>query len=290
MPVAFLLIFKKHLTQWIITFYYKNLITMVSEVFANDWFNSYLSNRSQFVSIYGFKSKTKKISIGVPQGSVLGPLLFLIYINDLNVAINYAIVHHFADDTNLLITGKSLKSKKKRTNIDLKLLCNWLKANKISLNSSKTEAILFRHPNKNIDYDLKLKIDGKRIFLTNSVKYLGIHLDQHLNWKHHIHELSMKSYNTLISIYYAIFSSHMTYGCQIWGQKGNVGGNKISILQNRMLKRIHFKPNDETVNPLYHKSNILKFSDYVILQNFLFAYDHSQNTTPKYFYPCYKYS
>ena len=73
---------------------------------ANNWFNSYLSNRTQFVSINGFQSKTKNISIGVPQGSVLGPLLFLIYINDLNVAINYAIVHHFADDTNLLITGK----------------------------------------------------------------------------------------------------------------------------------------------------------------------------------------
>ena len=220
---------------------------------------------------------------------------FLIYINDLNVAINYAIVHHFADDTNLLITGKSLKTIKKHSNIDLKLLCNWLKANKILLNSSKTEAILFRHPNKNIDYDLKLNIDGKRIFLTNSVKYLGIHLDSHLHWKYHIHELSMKlsratgmlskirhyvSYNTLISIYYAIFSSHMTYGCQIWGQKGNANRNKISILQNKMLKRIHFKPNDETVNPLYHKSNILKFNDYVILQNFLFAYDHSHNTLP----------
>ena len=64
-------------------------------------------------------------------------------------------------------------------------------------------------------------------------------------------------YNTLISIYYPIFSSHMTYGCQIWGQKGNANINKISILQNRMLKQIHFKPNDETVNPLYHKSNIL---------------------------------
>ena len=221
---------------------------------ANNWFNSYLSNRTQFVSINGFQSKTKNISIGVPQGSVLGPLLFLIYINDLNVAINYAIVHHFADDTNLLITGKSLKTIKKHTNIDLKLLCNWLKANKISLNSSKTEAILFRHPNKNIDYDLKLKIDGKRIFLTNSVKYLGIHLDPHLHWKYHIHELSMKlsratgmlskirhyvSYNTLISIYYAIFSSHMTYGCQIWGQKGNTNRNKTSYkpVQRALIKK-----------------------------------------------------
>ena len=131
---------------------------------ANNWFNSYLSNRTQFVSINGFHSKTKNNSIGVPQGSVLGPLLFLTYNNDLNVAINYAIVHHFADDTNLLITGKSLKTIKKHTNIDLKLLCNWLKANKISLNSSKTEAILFRHPNKNIDYDLKGEVRSIFIF------------------------------------------------------------------------------------------------------------------------------
>ena len=76
---------------------------------ANAWFKSYLSNRTQYVSINGFESNTKNIHIGVPQGSVLGPLLFLIYINDLNVAINYSTVHHFADDTNLLITGKSLK-------------------------------------------------------------------------------------------------------------------------------------------------------------------------------------
>ena len=104
------------------------------------------------VSINGFESKTTTISIGVPQGSVLGPLLFLIYINDLHASIKYAEVHHFADDTNLLITGNSLKSIKKHSNIDLKLLCNWLRANKISLNSSKTEAILFRDPNKSVNY------------------------------------------------------------------------------------------------------------------------------------------
>ena len=69
-----------------------------------------------------------------------------------------------------------MKTIKKHANIDLKLSCKWLKANKISLNSSKSEAILFRHTNKNIDYELKLKIDGKRIFITNSVKYLGIYL------------------------------------------------------------------------------------------------------------------
>ena len=223
---------------------------------ANSWLKSYLSDRKQYVSINGFESNTQNINVGVPQGSVLGPLLFLIYINDLNVAINYSIVHHFADDTNLLIIGKSLKSIKKRANIDLKLLYNWLKANKISLNSNKTEAILFRHPNKTMNYDLNLKIDGKKIHLTNRVKYLGVYLDPHLNWKPHINELSSKlsraigmlskirhyvSYNTLISIYYAIFSSHMMYGCQIWGQNGNANRNKISILQKQSFKTNTFQ-------------------------------------------------
>ena len=107
---------------------------------------------------------------GVPQGSGLGPLLFLIYINDLHVAIKYSLVHHFADDTNLLLKNKSLKQLQKQINIDLKYLCNWLKANKISLNTSKTELILFRHPNKTINYELKIKIEGKRLYPSNYVK------------------------------------------------------------------------------------------------------------------------
>ena len=72
----------------------------------------------------------------------------------------------------------------------------------------------------------------------------------------------------------------MAYGCQIWGQKGNANRNKISILQNKALKRIHFKPNDEPTNQLFYQSNVVKFNDYVNLQNALFAYDHCNNTLP----------
>ena len=105
---------------------------------TNDWFKSYLSNRKQYVSINGFESNIATMKFGVPQGSVLGPLLFIVYINDLNSAIKYCSTRHFADDTNLLITNKNLKQLKKQMNFDLRNLNNWLKANKISLNASKS--------------------------------------------------------------------------------------------------------------------------------------------------------
>ena len=145
---------------------------------ANSWFETYLSDRRQYVSINGVDSNEVTMQFGVPQGSVLGPLLFLIYINDLNTAIKYCTTRHFADDTNLLIKNKSLKQlKQQHLNLYLRYLRKWLKANKIKLNSSKTELIIFRHPNKEPKYDLKVKIDGKRLFPTKYVKYLGILID-----------------------------------------------------------------------------------------------------------------
>ena len=159
---------------------------------VNDWFKSYLSNRKQFVSINVFESNEETMKFEVPQGSVLGPLLFLIYINDLHIAIKYCTVHHSADDTNIPIKNKSLKQIKKQLNLDLRNLNNWLKANKISLNASKTELLIFRHPNKKINYDLKIKIDGKRLIPSKYIKYLGIVIDEHLNWNYHVDTLAPK--------------------------------------------------------------------------------------------------
>ena len=104
---------------------------------SNDWFKSYLSNRNQYVYINGFDSGPTAISCGLPQGSVLGPLLFLLYINDLNQAMKSCKVHHFADDTNLLCLSNSIKKLNKLVNTDLKHLLNWLNVNKISLNVKK---------------------------------------------------------------------------------------------------------------------------------------------------------
>ena len=261
---------------------------------ANDWFKSYLSNRRQFVSINGFSSKNLPMKYGVPQGSVLGPLLFLIYINDLHKAIKYSLTHLFADDTNLLVIGSSLKQIQKRINIDLKLLCKWLKANKISLNASKTELIIFRDPRKKISFDLKIKVDGKKLFLCDSVKYLGILIDCHLNWNAHETALSPKlsraigmlskirhyvDRNTLMMIYYGIFSSLLMYSSQIWGQNKSAI-TKLQVLQNKAMRVINFKPNRTSATPLFKDCGILKLTDNINLQNFLFAYDSINNQLP----------
>ena len=261
---------------------------------ANNWFRSYLTNRQQFVSINGLNSKSQSMNYGVPQGSVLGPLLFLIYINDLNKAIKFCTTHHFADDTNLLYVDNSMKKIQKYVNLDLKFLCKWLKANKISLNASKTELIIFRDPRKKSTHELKIKIDGKKLTPSKFVKYLGILIDCHLNW--HAHEMELHSklsraigmlckirhfvkQDTLFMIYYGIFSSILVYGSQIWGQHNGVV-RKLQILQNKALRIMNFRSCRTSATPLYKNCKILKITDNISLQNFLFAHDSLKDKLP----------
>ena len=261
---------------------------------ANTWFKSYLSNRSQFVSIQGFDSKLIPIIHGVPQGSVLGPLLFLIYINDLHYSINHCSVYHFADDTNLLSINNSLKQAQKHINIDLKSVYKWLLANKSSLNCTKTELILFHKPGFSHKFNFKIKINGHRIYPSDSIKYLGIYMDSTLSGKAHCEVLVTKlrrangmlskvrhyvSKEELKAIYHAIFSSHLSYGSQIWSPK-NTNVEKVCKLQNRALRIINFEDFRADPNPLYKRSNLLKLHDMVKLQNILHVYDYLNKSLP----------
>ena len=262
---------------------------------ANEWFRSYLKNRQQFVSINGFNSNLTKMLYGVPQGSVLGPLLFLIYINDLHKSIKYCTIRHFADDTTMLNKNGSLKQLQKRLNLDLRNLNNWLKANKISLNAGKTELMIFRHPNKKINYNLKIKINGKKLFPSEWVKYLGIIFDSHLNWCHHIDRLAprlsrangmlskIRHYvpvDTLRTIYHGIFSSLMSYGSLVWGQFINKNVSRITKLQDKAIRIINFAQFIDSRNPLYKNSKILKFEDHIKVQNCLFIHDCIKGNIP----------
>ena len=144
------------------------------------------------MSVSGVKSTSRPILHGVPQGSVFGPLSFLIYVNDLHVAIPYSLTNLFADDTMLLLFSRFLKSLSKKANIDLKCLIDWLYANMICLNSKKTELLLLHPSRKFNSFDFKLKINGSRLYPCDSVKYLGIIFDSIFNFEPHISSLCKK--------------------------------------------------------------------------------------------------
>ena len=261
----------------------------------NLWFKSYLSNRKQFVTINGINSDEKIVQHGVPQGSVLGPLLFLLYINDLHNAMKHSQTIHFADDTSLVLKNKSLKQLKKHLNIDLKILSKWLKANIISLNASKTELLLFKHPNKSINYNLKAKIDGKLIRPSKFVKYLGMYIDPNLNWKFNTNVLASKLSRSLgmlskirhvnkeapRSIYFAIFSSHLSYGSIIWAQNStNQNVKRIMRLQNRAVRIMNFANYRDHVDQFFHRLGILRFIDNIEVQNMLLVSDSLNSRLP----------
>ena len=157
-----------------------------------NWFRSYLYERKQNVIINGFKSKSSIIKHGVPQGSVLGPVLFLLYINDLHKCIKHSTTYHFADDTNLLNITPDYKTLQREINQDLHHLHEWLVANKISLNNDKTELIFFHKVRSVIPIDIKIKLNGKTLYPSHKIKYLGIYLDEILSGIPHCEELLKK--------------------------------------------------------------------------------------------------
>ena len=266
---------------------------------SNTWFKSYLTDRQQFVSIGGETSDFTTTEHGVPQGSVLGPLLFLIYINDLHQCITNSTSFHFADDTNLLyIPDKKVRNKNivRRLNIDLKSLNNWLIGNKISLNTSKTELIIFRKKNVALP-NFKIKLNGVVLKPKSEIKYLGITIDEHLTFKSHISIMNAKlkrannllalsrhylPNNLLKQIYYSQFHSHLGYGCQVWGQS-TTAISQTSILQNKAVRLMSFSPKDAPSNPLYKNLNILKLEDLIKTNNIMFVHKTLNKMSPSHF-------
>ena len=262
---------------------------------VNDWFRSYLTNRSQFVSLGGSKSQLKPINHGVPQGSVLGPLLFLVYINDLHHCIRTSETYHFADDTHLLNFSKTVWNLCGRVNSDLRVLVSWLNANKISLNTNKTEFVIFRSPWRRMDCIPRIKLFGQKLSPSKSVKYLGVHLDEHLNWKVHTAFVASKlrrangaisklrhyvPRSILLNIYHAIFASHARYASQIWGLCDNTTTHRIQILQNTALRLMTFKEPRSSANPLYHELSLLTIFNQVKVMNVCYVQKYLQGNLP----------
>ena len=150
--------------------------------------SSYLANRYQFTCVNSQKSDKNIINYGVPHGSILGPILFLLYINDLPKSSNLKTLL-FADDTALFASSNNYVSLKKIINVEVKKIENWLLENKLSLNLKKSYTIIFGEKRKK-NKPISIFINNTKISNQNTVKYLGVTIDKHLKWKPHIDELT----------------------------------------------------------------------------------------------------
>ena len=162
------------------------------------WFEDYLSNRLQYVTYNNHKSSHEKINCGVSQGSILGPILFLLYINDLKNVSEFCFSVLFADDTNMFITGKDMNVLCNQLNEDLRNVQEWLQCNKLSLNVLKTHYMVFTPRNKLIN-DIDVKIHDVQIQRVYATKFLGVQIDAQLTWKTHI-EYTCKKLSKCVGI------------------------------------------------------------------------------------------
>ena len=241
------------------------------------WFDSYLSNRQQCVKIGQDISDFKTVKCGVPQGSVLGPLFFLIFINDIHISTSKVSFYLFADDMCLFYSNKDYKQVEKDINNALENIANWLKANKLTLNVKKSNFILF-NTQKNIKDNPKIKIciGNSELEQKNSAKYLGIYFDKRLSWDTHIEYINNKinrsigiiktvryfvQENTLKNIYYSFVKPYINYGILAWGTSTNVHLETLNKSIKRSIQAILFKGKYDSVKPYYKYLQILPLLD-----------------------------
>ena len=159
---------------------------------ALDWFSRYLYQRKQFVHYTGNDSHIETTKCGVPQGSVLGPLLFIIYTNDLPGCLDLTKSILFADDTTIYLSSNNISYLYTTMNGELLKLTDWFRVNKLSLNIAKTNYILFTYQNRQVVTNIDLQLSDISIERTKYTTFLGIYIDEKLKWDEHINVMKTK--------------------------------------------------------------------------------------------------
>ena len=157
----------------------------------NKWFENYLADRSQYVLFNGKTYDIRNVNCGVPQGSILGPLLFILYIIDFSNVSDILFYVLFADDTNVFLNGKDINIIINTMQLELSKLYNWLLAYKLTMNISKTQFMVF-HRAKHKNYKLNIEINKVVIEQVKHIKLLGIIFDDNLDWSNHISSINSK--------------------------------------------------------------------------------------------------
>ena len=259
------------------------------------WFESYLSGRTQYVVFDGVQSETHRVDCGVPQGSILGPLLFILNMNDICNVSKLMFTILYADDTCVLLRGTDLSKLIKLINSELNLLSTWFKSNKLSLNTGKTFYMVFHRarlkPNTNND----IIMDGNILTKVNSAKYLGVIIDHKLNWIEHIAYVKNKiskgigiiykarsvlSKTSLVSLYYSYVYPYLTYCIEAWGCAMQTHLLPLFLLQKKIIRLITFSPYLAHTGPIFLNLQLLPLEKIFFSRVGLVMFKCSNNMLP----------
>ena len=264
---------------------------------ANNWFKSYLESRNQYVSINGISSDFSKVTCGVPQGSILGPLLFIVYINDLNTVSDILRTIMFADDTNLFMSGRNLDEIELKLNEELKWVTQWFQVNLLSLNVSKTSYIIFGNRSSR---NLKLIMQEAELEKSLETIFLGVIINHKLSWKTHILTVCNKvSKNVGIiakirhllppdqvrMLYLTLVEPYMSYCCIVWADVDKtLCLDRIHKIQKRYCSLIAFSDFRAHSAPLFKKLKVLNIYNLFRFQASLYMYKHINGLLPRTFF------